>query len=140
MNDKINYRTLRNETFVFAHYKLGLIKEKGDSKSFIPKEHVHTGNFISPLTYFNEFVTRSLTKKPITPKSLFSLITDFKHASKTNLTIDEGAELFENLYSYIKDFKIFFFKHKSVPAFPLTCCNKLYRIFGISRIPSMNVV
>ena len=140
MNDNRNYRKLRNETFVFAHYERSPIEEKGDSKSFIREDDTYSGNFIWPLTEFNQFVIGSLTRKPIRPKTLLSLITDFNHVTKSNISIEEGTFKFNNLFSYIKDFKIFFFKHKSVPSFPLTCCNNLYSVFGIRGIRNMRPI
>ena len=83
-----------------------------------------------PLTEFNEFVIGSLTRKPIRPKTIVSLITDVNDVTKANLTIEEGTNLFKDLFLYIKDFNIFFFKHKSIPDFPLTCCGNVYSVFS----------
>ena len=131
MSDKSNYRKLRNETFVFAIYTQYVrMQDKGHSKSFVPNDNEYTGQFIWPLTEFNEFVIGALTRKPVRPKTLLSLITDFNNVTKSNITTDEGTKLFDNLFSYIKDFKMFFFKRKSIPPFPLTSGTNLYRVFG----------
>ena len=134
MSDKRNYRKLRNQTFIFAKYTRKQIDEQGkDSNSFIWKDDNPSGEFIWPLTKFNEFVIEALTRKPIRPKTILSLITDFNLVNNSNLTIEEGTQLFNDLFSYIKNFRSFFFKHKSTPSFALTCCSNLYTVTGSLR-------
>ena len=141
MSDKSNYYKLRNKTFVFAKFLQHQVAEEGrDFKLFTTKDKPYTGKFIWPLTEFNEFVIGSLTRKPIRPKTLLSLITDFKDLTKSNLTLEEGISMFKDLFAYIKDFKIFFFKHKSIPTFPITCCGNLYSVFGSYRIPNSKTI
>ena len=81
------------------------------------------GKLVWPLTKFNNFMLENITKKPIRPISLLSLIDKFVVETNANLTIEEAKSHFETFYSYIKDSRMFFLKHKSVPTFPLTCCS-----------------
>ena len=141
MSDKSNYQTLRNKTFVVAKFRPDQFEEgKGDYKSHIRKNYSYRDRFVWPLTDFNEFVIVALTKKPTQPKTLFSLIKDYNHVTKSNLSNEAGTKLFSDLFSYINDFKIFFFKHKSIPAFPLTCYSNLYTVFGNSPTPDANII
>ena len=129
-----NDRPLRNESFVFSTLARSLHNEESNSAL----EHIQrirqnkgavVGKLVWPLTKFNTFMLEKLTKKPIRPMSLLSLINNFVVETNSNLTNEEGKRRFEKLYSYVKDSRIFFLKHKSVPTFPLTCCSRnLYTI------------
>ena len=130
-----NDRPLRNQSFVFSTLARSLHKEKSNS-SFQDIQDIRQnkggidGKLVWPLTKFNTFILEKLTKKPIRPMSLSSLINNFVVETNSNLTNEEGKSHFKKLYSYVKDSRIFFLKHKSVPTFPLTCCShNLYTIF-----------
>ena len=69
------------------------------------------------------FILDNLTRKPIIAKSIPTLITRFNKEKQCNMTIEEGKQLFIKLYAYIKNSRMFFLKHKSIPSFPLTCCS-----------------
>ena len=88
-----------------------------------------SGEFVWPSSEFNNFILERLTKKPIRPDSVPNLIMKFNQETKSNITLEEGKEMFNEFYSYVKDSRIFFLKHKSIQTFPLTCCSfNLYSI------------
>ena len=129
-----NDRQLRNESFVFSMMARSQNKEKSNSAlENVEGRHnklgfIH-GKLVWPLTKFNTFMLESITKKPIRPISVLSLIDKFVVETNSNMTIEEAKSHFETFYSYIKDSRMFFLKHKSVPTFPLTCCsNNMYTI------------
>ena len=127
INNRINHKKIRNDTFVFSKLTRGIFNETESRPSNINTGHFTSfgtlsSNFVWPATDFNNFILETLTKKPIRPQRISFLITKFKQATKSNMTLEEGRKLFVDLYSYIKDSRIFFLKHKSVPNFPLTCC------------------
>ena len=134
INEKTNYRKLRNETFVFSTLMRGMVEE--DSNQSIDASKKKNlggldGKLIWPSTEFNNFVLEKLIKKPIRPMILSSLISKFNVETNSNLTIEEGKNLLVKFYSYIKDSRMFFLKHKSVPTFTLTCCSfNWYSIVG----------
>ena len=110
----------------------GMFHEESNRASDGIKKRSHgglDGKLVWPSTKFNSFVLEKLTKKPIRPISLASLINEFKNETNSNLTIQDGKNLLVKFYAYIKDSRIFFLKHKSVPTFTLTCCSfNLYSI------------
>ena len=131
MNNKENYRKLRNETYVFSTLMRSHFDEVSNKTTNIVRKKSGNidGNFVWPLTKFNTFMLDSLIKKPIRPIHLSSMINKFKVETKTNITIEEGKNLFGELYAYIKDTRMFFLKHKFVQTFPLTCCSSsLYTV------------
>ena len=90
MNDKSNYLKLQYPTFVFSLNKRDIkrfTKEEVHYKSVIRKNEKHSDHYIWPLNDSNEFVIGFLTKKSVCPRTLLSLITDFNHETKCNLTI-----------------------------------------------------
>ena len=87
------------------------------------------GRLVWPSTKFNNFMLEYLIKKPIRPMSLASMISKFKIDTNSTLTKEEGRKSLIRFYSYIKQSRMFFMKHRSVPIFPLTCCTRnLYSI------------
>lgn len=142
MGDKRNFHILRNETFIDAFYSTRhQLNDTRDYKSLTrEEEYKYSGHLIWKHTDFNKFVIETLTKKPIRPKTLSTLITGFNVVNKSNLTIEDGTRLFNDLFSYIKDFKIFFIKQKSIPSFPLTCCAKIYRVIPSYRNLHSNLI
>ena len=80
-----------------------------------------------------EIYCTGLTRKPIREKTIDSIISDYNKRTKSNLTVKEGTKEIQVLFLYLKQTKMFFLKHKSVPNFPLTCCSfNMYRIFSFN--------
>ena len=139
INEEMNYKQLRKETFVYS--KLARTKYKGNKyeasdtitdalSEGSPSFPAMPGNLIWPASEFNMFILDNLTRKPIRPKVISSLITEFREKKQSNMTIEEGRSLFIKLYYYIKDSRMFFLKHKEIPTFPLTCCSfNLYYVY-----------
>ena len=134
VNEPDNYKKLRNETFVFSTLVHGTFNERSTnsldaikmgSSAFKGLE----GKLVWPSTKFNNFVVETLSKKPVRPISISSLINRFKIATNSKITLENGIDLLVKFNSYMRDSRIFFLKHKSVPIFPLTCCS--YNFYSI---------
>ena len=134
LNHKGNLKKLRNETFVHSKLSRGVFNETSLRPSNMNTGHFSSfgsisSEFLWPSSEFNNFILERLTKKPIRPDSIPNLIMKFKQETKSNITLEEGKSMFIDFYSYIKDSRIFFLKHKSIQTFPLTCCSfNLYSI------------
>ena len=136
LNIKKNYQKLRNETFIYSKLSRGIFDETSIMASAILRKHSPSfrplsSKFVWPSTEFNNFILETLTKKPTREISIASLITKFQDKRKSNMTTEEGKSRFIKFYSYIRDSRIFFFKHKSIPRFDLTCCSfNLYSVLN----------
>ena len=134
LNHKGNHKKFRNETFVHSKLSRGVFNETSLRPSNMNTGHFSSfgsisSEFLWPSSEFNNFILERLTKKPIRPDSILNLIMKFKQETKSNITLEEGKSMFIDFYSYIKDSRIFFLKHKSIQTFPLTCCSfNLYSI------------
>ena len=130
LSNRKNHRQFRNETFISVQLARTTIDEdRIDTKSLpTANHHINIGEVVWPVTMFNDFVIVSLTKKPNRPKTLLSLIADYKEESKSNLTIEEGIAMFTSLYPYIKETGVFLVRHKSISPFPLTCCENRFSV------------
>ena len=94
MNDKRNHRQLRNETMVVAKLARSITDEvSGNTKSQLRGIPNKLAGFTWPLTDFNNFIIGALTKKPIRPKPMHSIITDFRFHTKSNLTIAHSSTI-----------------------------------------------
>ena len=128
---------LRNKACSFAIIARSRIDEASlDHISFV-QENTQTFQWGWPSTHsttFNNFILRTLTKKPIKPKSLYSIIKEFNKKFKYNMTIDMGATMFEDLFLYIKQTGMFLVKNKSVPSFPLTSSLNMFRVFSSTAL------
>ena len=130
VNEKRNYKELRNETFVFTTLARSQKNEELENwRNWRVKNSIVDGKLVWPSTKFNSFVLENITKKPIRPMSLSSLINKFKVDTNSSMTLEYGKRLFKEFYFYLKDTRIFMLKHKSVPIFPLTCCS--YNLYTI---------
>ena len=134
INNHRNFKELRNETFVYSKISRGIFNGTSSWPSNMNTRHFTSfgsisSKFVWPSTEFNNFILETLTKKPIRPYSVDNLIMKFRQQTKSNITLNEGKSLFIEFHSYIKDSRIFFLKHKSIPTFVLTCCSfNLYSI------------
>ena len=134
INEKSNYLTIRNETLISTMILRGWFHEESN-RTFdaINKDSsvvaILDGRLVWPSTKFNNFMLEYLIKKPIRPMSLASMISKFKIDTNSTLTMEEGRKSLIRFYSFIKQSRMFFMKHKSIPTFPLTCCTRnLYSI------------
>ena len=134
INNKRNFKEIRNETFVYSKISRGIFNGTSSRPFNMNTRHFTSfgsisSKFVWPSTEFNNFILETLIKKPTRQYSVNNLITKFRQQTKSNITLDKGKSLFIEFYSYIKESKIFFLKHKSIPTFPLTCCSfNLYSI------------
>ena len=134
INEKANYQQLRNETFIFAklerslYYSSVLDGSKENSKVRYTSENRVVAHFALPFTVFGNFVLGLLTKKPTTPRTIQSLIANFRKEIHENVTIDEGEGSFRRLYSYLKETGAFLLKKGTIKPFPKTCGVSLFKV------------
>ena len=132
VNDKINYKILRNKTYIYSKLKLSFIdKNKNTHGKFRSYNGQLITEFAFPLTEFSVFIITALTKKPMKPYTSYELISTFKRQSHLNSTIKELKAMFSNLFWYLKDTGLFLLKHEDVGLFPKTCCYNKYYVRGI---------
>ena len=131
MYDRSNYRPFRNNRFICAKLAWSRVKESSvDIESSSKSEHILLTEFIFPKTDFGTFLINLLTRKPIKPKRLSSLISTFNRKMNLNLTNIEGEKLFKDVFSYLKEAGLLFLKGKSIEDFPKTCCFNQFMIYG----------
>ena len=134
LNDENNYRRIKNHTYVLAKVGRSHIDEFLEESALLkPQESYYLGDIAFPNSDFNRFVVESLTRKPICEKTIDEMINEYNKRTKSNLTIKEGTKEIRILFLYLKQTKMFFLRHKSVPNFPLTCCSfNMYRMFSFN--------
>ena len=131
LNEENNYRHIQNNSYILSKVGRSQVDEFiEDSKLHKPQESYYVGDVTFPNSDFNRFVIESLTRKPISEKTIDSIISDYNKRTRSKLTIKEGTKEIQVLFLYLKQTKMFFLRHKSVPNFPLTCCSfNMYRMF-----------
>ena len=83
INNKHNYRRIRNETYICTKLARGGIdefaeKSKSDFNNYRDFHNYLVADFVWPVSEFGNFVVDSLTKKPTKPKTICKLINDFE--------------------------------------------------------------
>ena len=133
LNDENNYRHIQNKSYVLSKLGRSQVDEFLEDSTLHNPEESYWGDVVFPKSDFNRFVIESLTRKPTSEKTIDSIINDYNKRTKSKLSIKEGTKQIQMLFLYLKQTKIFFLKHKSVPNFPLTCCSfNMYRIFSFN--------
>ena len=131
LNDHNNHLQFRTGSYVVATLTRSKVDEASNNYTHhYLKKPITTGGFIWPSNDFNNFIITELTKKPNRPKDLFTLINGYNRAQNSNITIQRGYVMFSDLFLYLKMTGVFYLKHKSIPAFPLTCCSNQFSVFG----------
>ena len=134
LNDENNYRHIQNESYVLSKLGRSQVDEFLEDSTLHNPEESYWGDVVFPKSDFNRFVIESLTRKPTSEKTIDSIINDYNKRTKSKLTIKEGTKQIQILFLYLKQTKIFFLRHKSVPNFPLTCCSfNMYRLFSFNE-------
>ena len=142
LNDRNNYRVIQNETFVLSKLGRSQVNELlEDTTLYRPQDATYLGDFAVPFSDFNRFVIEKLTRKPIRETSISSIVIDYNKQTKSSLSMKKGTKLISQLFWYLKQSKMFFLKHKSIPTFPLTCCSyNMYSLFAFNVSVKSNSV
>ena len=121
INDANNYQQQRNKTFVVAKLAMAQIDQASiEYRSYAPSKPVVLAEVKWPSTEFNNFVIRTLTKKPMTPKTIRSLLLTYNSDFESNLSLDVAIEMLADLFSYLERIGIFYLRHKLIKPFSLS--------------------
>ena len=133
INNKDNFRLIRNQTHVFAEVVETSVDELAtDHKSYEGSwDDSHITVFSWPKNSFSDFCISILTKKPSFPKTTHELITTFKKDTNSTLTPKIIKKLFVKTFEYLKDTGLFLLKNKFVRNFPKTYGFNQFTVKGV---------
>ena len=135
IEDKDNYITLRNKTFIRAKLAHSFVSD--EETSFKKYSRLSSGEsiveFVFPFTKFNKFVVIELTKKPSRTFSIVRLVENFRSKERSNSTKEYLYTMFEALFSYLEVTGAFLVKHKSVGLFPKTGNRNMFRCLNVNE-------
>ena len=125
------HRVVGNESFVIAKLTRTRGREKRSSKTFngLGPGLDLIGEIAFPLTELSKFIITSLSKKPLKPISLDSLLLNFKRQSRHEYNTANLRQQLDDMFWYFKMTGMFLLKKTSVLAFPKTKDKNLFSLF-----------
>ena len=125
------HRIVGNESFVIAKLARTKGREKKSIQTFngLGPGLDLVGEIAFPLTEFSKFIIISLSKKPLKPISLDSLLLDYKRQSQHEYNNANLRQQLDDIFWYFKMSGMFLLKETSVLAFPKTRDKNLFSLF-----------
>ena len=120
-----------NESFVIAKLARTKGREKKSIQTFngLGPGLDLVGEIAFPLTEFSKFIIISLSKKPLKPISLDSLLLNYKRQSQHEYDNANLRQQLDDIFWYFKMTGMFLLKKTSVLAFPKTRDKNLFSLF-----------
>merc|ERR1711997_595586 len=122
--DKKNYIWRQNQIFIAAR----LVRSQ-----YLSQKPKIIAFFLWPKNEFSSFVVSFLTQNPNQHKTSIEIISYFNKLHGRNISTETGIALLNDLFKYLKRTQMFYFRHKSIPNFELTCCKTKLSVMGIDN-------